>query len=138
MLVFDRAAYTEMLGHTYDGYPLEACGLLAGEVRDPDNGTIVACYPCRNAATSSRVFRLDDDDYRHAEDDADRRQLALLAIFHSHTHTEPYPSPTDVEVAEGLGPWFRWVIVSLKRNAPEVRAYRIADGTVIEERVVLA
>jgi proteasome lid subunit RPN8/RPN11 len=134
MLVFDRAAYTEMLGHTYDGYPLEACGLLAG---DADDGTIVACYPCRNASASSRVFRIDDADYRRAEDDADRRQLALLAIFHSHTHTEPYPSSTDVEVAEGLGPWFRWVIVSLKRNAPEVRAYRIADGTITEERVTL-
>jgi proteasome lid subunit RPN8/RPN11 len=134
MLVFDRAPYTEMLGHTYDGYPLEACGLLAGDAED---GTIVACYPCRNAAASSRVFRIDDDDYRRAEDDADRRQLALLAIFHSHTHTEPYPSPTDVEVAEGLGPWFRWVIVGLKRNGPDVRAYRIADGAITEERVAL-
>jgi proteasome lid subunit RPN8/RPN11 len=134
MLVFERAAFAEMIGHAYDGYPLEACGLLAG---DPDDGTITGCYPCRNAAASSRVFRIDDDDYRRSEDDADRRGLSLLAIFHSHTHTEPYPSPTDVEVAEGLGPWFRWVIVSLKRDAPEVRSYRIADGSITEEPITV-
>ena len=67
-------------------------------------------------------------DYQRAEDDADERGLELMAIVHSHTHTEPYPSPTDLAVAEGLGPWFRWVIVSLKREAPETRSYRIADG----------
>jgi [CysO sulfur-carrier protein]-S-L-cysteine hydrolase len=130
MLDFDLAAFAAMVGHAYDGYPFEACGLLAG---DAERDTITACYPCRNAARSSRIFRIDDDDYRRAEEDADRRGLSLLAIFHSHTHTEPYPSPTDVEVADGLGPWFRWVIISLKREEPEVRSYRIADGVITEE-----
>jgi proteasome lid subunit RPN8/RPN11 len=130
MLVVDRTVLLEMVAHAYDGYPLEACGLLAG---DPHDDTISVCYPCRNAAESSRIFRISDDDYVRVEGDADHRGLALLAIFHSHTHTEPYPSPTDVEVADGLGPWFRWVIVSLKREEPEVRAYRINHGVVTEE-----
>jgi proteasome lid subunit RPN8/RPN11 len=134
MLVIDRTVLLEVVAHAYDGYPLEACGLLAG---DPRSDTISVCYPCRNVAESSRIFRIADDDYVHAEGDADQQDLTLLAIFHSHTHTEPYPSPTDIEVADGLGPWFRWVIVSLKREAPEVRAYRIADGAVTEEPITL-
>ena len=44
-------------------------------------------------------------------------------MVHSHTHSEPYPSPTDV--AQAPDPGWHYVIVSLKRDAPEVRSYRI-------------
>ena len=48
-------------------------------------------------------------------------------MFHSHTHSEPYPSPTDV--AQAPDPAWHYVIVSLKREAPETRSYRIVDGS---------
>ena len=46
-----------------------------------------------------------------------------------HTHSEPYPSATDVAAA--VDPHWHYVIVSLKRQAPEMRSYRIADGEII-------
>ena len=132
MLAVDAGAFAGMIGHAYDCYPEEMCGLLAGSAA---RGRAEIFYPCRNVTRSGRVFEIHGMDYQRAEDDADERGLELMAIVHSHTHTEPYPSPTDVAVAEGLGPWFRWVIVSLKREAPETRCYRIADGTIAEEPV---
>jgi proteasome lid subunit RPN8/RPN11 len=134
MLQISRRAFVELVGRAYDAYPYEACGLLGG---DPGRGRAGTFYPCRNTAESARVFQLDDRDYLAAERDADAKGEALLAIVHSHTHTEPYPSPTDLGVAEALGPWFRWVIVGLKREGPEVRSYRIEDGVVTEEPIAV-
>ncbi len=135
MLAVDAGAFAGMIGHAYDCYPEEMCGLLAGSAA---GGQATIFYPCRNTTRSGRVFEIHGLDYQRAEDDADERGLELMAIVHSHTHTEPYPSPTDVAVAEGLGPWFRWVIVSLKRDAPETRSYRIADGVIAEEPLTVA
>jgi proteasome lid subunit RPN8/RPN11 len=56
-------------------------------------------------------------------------------VVHSHTHSEPYPSPTDV--AQAPDPSWHYVIVSLKRESPEVRSYRIVDGTIAEEPIEL-
>ena len=134
MLAVAPDAYAAMIGHAYDVYPEEMCGLLAG---DAARGTGVVFYPCRNVARSSRVFEIHGLDYQRAEEDADGRGLELVAVVHSHTHTEPYPSPTDVGVAEGLGPWFRWVIVGLKREAPETRSYRIVEREITEERLAV-
>jgi len=132
MLAIGAAAYAQLIGHAYDCYPEEMCGLLAGNAA---GGAAAVFYPCRNTTRSGRVFEIHPLDYQRAEDDADARGIELVAIVHSHTHTEPYPSPTDIGVAEALGPWFRWVIVSLKREAPETRSYRIEAGSVTEEPV---
>ena len=60
----------------------------------------------------------------------------MLGVFHSHTHTEPYPSPTDVEQAPD--PEWHYVIVSLKREAPETRSYRLVGGDIAEEPVAVS
>jgi proteasome lid subunit RPN8/RPN11 len=52
----------------------------------------------------------------------------VIGVFHSHTHSEPYPSPTDV--AQAPDPEWHYVIVSLKRDAPEARSYRIVGGEI--------
>jgi [CysO sulfur-carrier protein]-S-L-cysteine hydrolase len=132
VLNISKAAFGRMLAQAIDVYPEEMCGLLAGR---QDEGVAPVFYACRNTTKSGRVFESHPMDYQRAEDDAESRGLELIAIVHSHTHTEPYPSPTDIGVATGLGPWFRWVIISLKRDAPEVRSYRIVDEVVIEERL---
>jgi proteasome lid subunit RPN8/RPN11 len=130
MLSFTDHAFAAMVGHAYDRYPEEACGLLGG---DAAVGAVSIFYPCANAAASARVYTLDPRDHLLADRDADARGLEIIGVFHSHTHTEPYPSPTDIEQAPD--PTWRYVIVGLKRGAPETRSYRIVDGQVAEEPV---
>ena len=132
MLSFAEAALAEMLAHAYGSYPEEACGLLGG---DASSGRVSVFYPCRNAAASARVYTIEPHDHLLAERDAERRGLSIVGVFHSHTHTEPYPSPTDVEQAPD--PEWRYVIVSLKREAPETRSYRIVAGTITEEPIAV-
>ena len=50
--------------------------------------------------------------------------------MHSHTHTEAYPSPTDVVAAPD--PDWHYLIVTLKREKPEIRTYRIQAGEITE------
>ena len=129
VLEITRAAWQQMVGHAYDGFPDEACGLLAGPV---GTDRVTTFYPCRNAAASSKVYAIDYADIEAASDDADARGMDLKGTMHSHTHTDAYPSPTDVQMAD---PVWAYVIVSLRQEAPVLRAYRIR-GEVIEEQVV--
>ena len=120
-----------MIGHALDEYPLEMCGLLTG----PSNDRAPSFTACRNDAQSARVYSLNPKDFMHAEIAADDLDWEINGVVHSHTHSEPYPSPTDVDSA--VSPDWHYVIVSLKREAPEVRSYLIADGEIIEEPVVV-
>jgi proteasome lid subunit RPN8/RPN11 len=121
-----------MVGHCYDGLPLEACGLLAG---DAETGKATRCYPTRNDAASSRVYTVNGSDFLKADRDAEGDGLIILGVFHSHTHTDAYPSPTDV--AQAPDPAWHYVLVSLRDSAPVVRSYRIVAGKISEEPVVL-
>ena len=128
-LSFTAPVYAQMIGAAYDGYPLEACGLLVGD------GTRVHRYvACTNEAASARVYTIPGKELLRAEREAEADGLAIIGVFHSHTHSEPYPSPTDV--AQAPDPTWLYVIVSLKREAPEARCYRLVDGTISEVPIV--
>ncbi|MEM1334302.1 MAG: M67 family metallopeptidase [Actinomycetota bacterium] len=118
-------------------YPLEMCGLVAGPPASAggpgDVGSIF--YGCRNTEESARVFTVHPLDHLAAEDDADDRGWEINAVVHSHTHSEPYPSPTDV--ASAVDADWHYVIVGLRRSDPEVRSYRIVDGEVSPEPLVV-
>jgi proteasome lid subunit RPN8/RPN11 len=130
MLRLPEHAYLSLVGHALDGYPLEACGLLAGVGERAD-----LFYPCRNAAESSKVYEVDARDYLKADRDADARGLEVIGVVHSHTHTEAYPSPTDV--GQAPDPSWHYAIVSLREAEPMLRSYRIVDGVITEEPVVV-
>jgi proteasome lid subunit RPN8/RPN11 len=131
VLTISRAVWLEVVAHALDGLPDEACGLLGGELA---TGRVELFYPCRNAAASSRVYSIDPRDHLRADRDAGDRGLDIIGVVHSHTHTEAYPSPTDV--AQAPDPSWHYVIVSLARDEPALRSYRIADGEVAEEEVL--
>ena len=136
VLELTSTAHAAMLGHAYDGLPDEACGLMIGSLGS--DGPAARCTlfePCRNAAESSRIYSIDGKDWMRIERAADDAGLDIVGVMHSHTHTEPYPSPTDVNQAPD--PSWHYVIVSLRDDAPMLRSFRIIDGEIAEEPVVL-
>ena len=132
MLEISRDAYDQMIGLALDEYPLEACGLIAGS----SGGRASEFHGCSNVAASARVYTIDPKDHLRIERDVEDRDLEINGVVHSHTHSEPYPSPTDV--AQAPDPGWHYVIVSLKRDAPELRSFRIVDGEIEEEPIELA
>ena len=135
MLHLRRQQWLEMVHHSYGCLPEEACGLLSGLPGD----AVERFWPCPTADRSARTYAIDGRDVlrveRRLDDDGEGREI--LGVMHSHTHTDAYPSPTDVERAALLGDW-HFLIVSLRHPEPESRSYRIADGVVVEEPIVLS
>lgn len=132
MLRLGRSHWLRMLAHCWDGLPLEACGLLAG---DPATGRVHAIYPTANDAASAKLYTVNPKDHLRADRDAEAHGWEIIGVFHSHTHTDAYPSPTDV--AQAPDPSWHYVLVSLRDEAPVVRSYRIVDGKITEEPVVV-
>lgn len=136
MLELSEAVIDEFTALAYDAYPYECCGLLAGPMAaDGDSAHAARFYACRNAAESAKVYTIDPLDHLRAERDAEGHGWEIIGVVHSHTHSEPYPSPTDI--AQAPDPAWQYVIVSLKRESPEIRSYRIVDGAVTEQQIVV-
>ena len=133
MLRLDRQVFDAINDLAFREYPLEMCGLIAGP---PGDDRAVRFYPCRNTAESAKVYTVDPKDHLKAELDADDHDWEIIGVVHSHTHSEPYPSPTDI--AQAPDPEWHYVIVSLKRDLPELRSYHIAAGRITEEPIELA
>ncbi len=132
MLRLPEDVVVEIEAHALAGLPLEACGLVSGDA----DGNVVRFYPCRNAAESATVYTVAPMDHLRADRDAEEAGLQIIGVVHSHTHTDAYPSPTDV--AQAPDPDWHYVIVSLREDEPMLRSYRIVEGNIAEERVVLA
>jgi [CysO sulfur-carrier protein]-S-L-cysteine hydrolase len=133
MLAVSRGVHAEMIAHAYNCYPEEACGLLVGH---PSRGQALQFIACENISHSAKVYSIEPKAVLRTERDAEAAGQEVIGVMHSHTHTEPYPSPTDVEQAPD--PTWHYVIVSLKREAPETRSYAIVDGAITEEPIELA
>ncbi|MEZ5243905.1 MAG: M67 family metallopeptidase [Acidimicrobiales bacterium] len=136
MLAIPASVHAEMIGHAILGLPDEACGLFAGAF---GSGVVDRFFPMTNAAKSSQIYQLDGQEMMAVERTADDAGLSLMGVMHSHTHTTNYPSPTDVADAARFDPFGAWsfIIVSLKHPDPSLRSYRILDGEIAEESVVI-
>jgi proteasome lid subunit RPN8/RPN11 len=121
-----RSAHLAMLAHALDGLPHEACGLLVGPAGGDD---VVRFVPCENAAASAKVYTIVEAELDAVAEAAFADGLDVVGTMHSHTHTEAYPSPTDQTMAL---PWWTYVIVSLRLDAPTLRAYRMSGEGVTE------
>ena len=135
MLLVGKKILAALVADTLDGYPLEACGLLGGTLDQDGTARVVACYPTDNVAASARVYEVEPRGLLRADRAAEAAGLQLVGVYHSHTHTDGKPSPTDISQAPD--PEWHYVLVSLRDVHPSVRSWRIRDGKITEEPVVL-
>jgi proteasome lid subunit RPN8/RPN11 len=119
-----------LVEHARNEVPNEACGLIIGSAPAAEGGRALRFEPTRNAAASPYRYEIDSKDLLRltlATDDADE---VFWAIVHSHTHTPARPSPTDVGLA--FYPDALYVLVSLAEDEPDIRAWRIVEGSISE------
>lgn len=120
-----------MIAHAQAEAPNECCGLLAGP-----QGRVERVYRAQNADLSPVRYSLAPKELLGYIKDIDDRDWDLLGIYHSHTHTHAYPSDTDVKMA--FWPDCLYVIVSLEKpGEPHLRAFRILDGKIEEEDIII-
>lgn len=135
VLLIRKKFLAQMVADALEGYPLEVCGLLAGTVGHDGNAEVVSVHPADNVAASARVYEVDPRAMLRADREAEAAGGQLLGVYHSYTHTDARPSPTDI--AQAPDPDWHYVLVSLRDVHPSVRSWKIRDGKIEEEPVVL-
>jgi [CysO sulfur-carrier protein]-S-L-cysteine hydrolase len=127
VVTLPRALADEMIAHARSELPNEACGIFGGA---PD-GRLHTFHPARNADASPYRYSVHADDLLRIALAIDERGDDVAAIYHSHTMSPARPSRTDMELA--TWPEAAYVIVSLKSDPPDIRAWRLAEGRPPEE-----
>ena len=118
-----RQLLDDVIAHAREDAPNECCGMIASS-----DGEAVAVHRARNAAASPFRYEIDGMEQYRIQTAIEDAGLELGAIYHSHTRSAPEPSQTDINLA--FYPEALYVIVGLKGPEPDVRAWRIVDGTV--------
>ena len=134
MLAIDTETRDAIVAHARADHPDEACGLVAMRAGRPTR-----LLRMTNTARSPTFYEMDSGELfaamksmRELNEDDDE-----FVIYHSHTATEAYPSRTDVSIA--AYPDAHYVLVSTRDpDEVEMRSFRIVDGTVTEEPLVVA
>ncbi len=123
-----RTMADELVAHARSELPNESCGILGGEL----DGELRTFYPAVNGDASPYRYNVEAADLLRislAIEDDDGDEIA--AIYHSHTMSRATPSRTDMDTAQY--PQAAYIIVSLASDPPEIRAWRLVEGTPPEE-----
>ena len=131
MLTLTSQQRDAIVAHCIRNLPNEGCGLLLGS----DQGVVSEVVVSENVANSAKVYEIEPKVRLRTFRAADERGEVVAGCFHSHTHTDAYPSPTDITQAPD--PSWHYVLISLRVTPPVLRSYRIIDGTVTEEDVII-
>jgi [CysO sulfur-carrier protein]-S-L-cysteine hydrolase len=121
--------WDDLVAHAREEAPNECCGYLRAR-----NGVVEEVVRAENVRHSPYGYELDPGSLLAANELDD--EGFGVAIYHSHPRSPAEPSQTDINLANY--PHWTYLIVSLGPEPPEVRAWRIEDGLVEEEELVVA
>ncbi|MFW0790041.1 Mov34/MPN/PAD-1 family protein [Gordonia sp. CPCC 205333] len=134
MLTIAQDLVDAMVAHARADHPDEACGVIAGRENSDEPRRLIEMI---NAERSPTFYRFDSGEQLTVWREMDRNDEEPVVIYHSHTATEAYPSRTDVSYASE--PNAHYVLISTRdADQAEVRSYRIVDGDVTEEPIVIS
>ena len=122
-----QAHWDELVAHARADTPNECCGYLWAS-----EGAVAGVKRSVNGRNSPYGYELDSTSLMEANELDEEFQVG---IYHSHPRSPAEPSQTDINLA--FYPHWLYFIVSLEQDEADVRAWRIADGRVEEEELVL-
>ena len=130
MITIPQKIVAEIEQHARKEYPRECCGMLAGKDR-----VITELFKTKNVAKSIDEYELDPLEQVKAFEKIDRLSLELLGVYHSHPHHPCYPS--ELDKSQAFYPKTAFFIISLLNyQQPDIRAFRIDKGEVVEVSIV--
>lgn len=94
------------------------------------DGRVVTVCPAGNTRPDNVTYYMEPKDQLRLFREMDAQGLEPVAIYHSHPADRAYPSPTDV--AQAFYPEAVYIIISLATEPPDVRGFRIQDGSIEE------
>ena len=130
-LIIPQEIVVQIIKHFENLSPEEACGILAG-----CDGVVSVNYPISNQYHSPVKYFMEPIELYHALQDIDRRNLELLAIYHSHPNGPDHPSETDIK--EFLYPGVATIIGFPKMDGSyQVKAFIISNNNFEEINLIV-
>jgi proteasome lid subunit RPN8/RPN11 len=117
-LTINLAALRGLEQHLEAAYPNEGAGLLLGQAT-PDGKEVAAILTLENrweGAEQYHRFLLTPQDMLRGEQEAARRGLDVIGIFHSHPDHPAEPSGFDRDWAL---PWYSYLITTVAQGRAE-------------------
>ena len=104
--------------HAKEASPNESCAILFGTI-EKDHFIVKDVFLTKNIENSPVNFTISNDELIKGYQEAEKRKLDVVGIFHSHPDSEAYPSVTDQKFME-INP-VPWIIFSNKSE--QFKAY---------------
>lgn len=130
MLQIPQQIINDLFDHAKTGLPEEVCGYLAGTYRE-----VTRQFRLTNMDHSNEHFSFDPNEQFQTVREARKVGLQILANYHSHPETPARPSQEDIRLA--FDPNISYVIVSLAAEVPDIKSFRIQNGEVEKEEILV-
>lgn len=114
MIRIEGQPWETMVAHACDTYPNECCGAMLGITQDGARVVQVA-VPLENVFQGPQQdrYELRPEDLVRADQEARRRQMDLIGVYHSHPDCDAYFSSTDLK---NSCPWYSFVVLSVRNG----------------------
>ncbi|AEC50993.1 hypothetical protein PNA2_0076 [Pyrococcus sp. NA2] len=117
----------EEIGEKAKHSDIEICGFIFG-IKEGETFIGKKLTFIRNRLNSSVEFEMEPEEMLIALEEAERKGLEVVAIFHSHVNCPPHPSEKDMK---GMRNWrVPWLIVS---SRGEMKAFILSSEDDIKE-----
>ena len=135
MIKLFRSDYDKIVAHAKKEAPIEACGLIAGELSDGDK-IVKKVYILTNTDHAEEHFTLDPKEQLAAIKDMRANGLVPLGNWHSHPVSPSRPSQEDKRLAYDSSA--SYMILSLMDEEPVLNSFHIEGDTAEKEQLVIA
>ena len=134
MIKLKRSDYNRIVEHAEKEAPIEACGLVAGEL-DGEDRIIKKVYILTNTDHAEEHFTLDPKEQLAAVKDMRAEGLIPLGNWHSHPVSPSRPSDEDKRLAFDSSA--SYLILSLMDDEPVLNSFHIEGDTATKEELVI-
>ena len=114
MLKIDSQPWGHMVKHAEATFPDECVGVMLGKI-DGDEKMVTEALSMENVSQGPKQARyeLRPQDLLAADQEARKRGLDVVGIYHSHPDCDAYFSETDLK---NSCPWYSFVVLSIKQG----------------------
>ena len=134
MIKLKKSDYNRIVEHAEKEAPIEACGLIAGEL-DGEDRIIKKVYILTNTDHAEEHFTLDPKEQLAAVKDMRAEGLIPLGNWHSHPVSPSRPSDEDKRLAFDSSA--SYLILSLMDDEPVLNSFHIEGDTATKEELVI-
>ena len=134
MIKLKRSDYSRIVEHAEKEAPIEACGLIAGEL-DGEDRIIKKVYILTNTDHAEEHFTLDPKEQLMAIKDMRAEGLVPLGNWHSHPVSPSRPSDEDKRLAFDSSA--SYLILSLMDDEPVLNSFHIEGDTAYKEELII-